>query len=64
MDYNTKVVLFVYGALDELIDAGLVEGSKMLTESGRIEYAQLLAENFQPTPEELQSTLNVIMSDN
>jgi hypothetical protein len=56
------VLIFVVGTLDGLIDKGLVDGQKLLTEEGKEYYCSLVESGFVISDEERDIAMNTIMS--
>lgn len=54
---DQKTLLIVVGTMDRLIDAGLLGGSKLLTEDGVIKYNKLREQNVCPDHDEIKSAL-------
>lgn len=58
-----KVLISVFGTLEELKSKGLMEGgAHQLTAEGQAAYQRLRAEGFEPTTEEVWWAMDVIQS--
>jgi hypothetical protein len=50
-------LIWTYGRLEDLLDEGVLHGSKVLTEEGRRQYRKLLAEGFIPNDKVVRNEL-------
>lgn len=57
-----QVLILTMGALEHLIDLGMITGPKLMTPKGQQILAELKASGFKPTPEETQWAMNALLT--
>ena len=57
-----KVLIYTLGTIEHLKSIGLIEGPDMLTSNGSAAYAALQREGFEPTKDEINWAMAVLLT--